>query len=58
MEANVLGLSKFSWFLGNNFVVNWFVLLSCIAKTIHYLVKRSWGHKFVGNPRQLIPHKQ
>ena len=42
----------------SNFMGNWFAALQC--KTIHYFVKRSWGHKFVGrcnpqNPRTLPP---
>ena len=36
-----------SWVHVSNFVGNWFVAFQ--SKTIHYFVKLSWGHKFVGN---------
>ena len=32
--------------------------VALLYKIIYCFVKSSWGHKFVGNPRQLIPHKQ
>ena len=40
-----------SW--GHKFADDWFVTLQC--KTIHYVVKCSWGRSFLGkeNPRNL-----
>ena len=42
-----LGTIFVYWFEGTCFVGNWFVALQC--KTINYIVKSSWGRKFIGN---------
>lgn len=42
-----------SWVHVSNSVGNWFVAFQ--SKTIHYFVKFSWGHKFVGNGNSRNP---
>ena len=41
-EPILVDCQNFTGSWGCNFVGNWFVALLC--KTIHYLVKCSWGH--------------